>query len=75
MQFCETFKCRLCGREFPLSQLAPPFWDPKVEKPICLRCFEKRPELEFVRRVKRVLQECLQRVKERKQGGDGHELH
>jgi len=66
MEQFEKFQCRLCGRTLPISKISPPFWEPKVEKPVCMDCFNTRPELELARKVKEVLEENLRRIKERK---------
>jgi len=64
----ETFRCKLCGRQLPISKMSPPFWDPQVEKPVCLQCYESRPELELARKVKEAFEESLRRIKERRRG-------
>jgi len=68
--FEETFRCTLCGRELPMSKLSPPFWESRIEKPICVDCYRSRPELELVRKIKETLEDALRRIKEeRRKGG------
>jgi len=71
MEFFEKeFKCRLCGRTLPIEKASPPFWEPNVEKPVCSDCFNKRPELELVRKIRQALEDALRRIKEeRRKGG------
>jgi len=66
MEQFEKFQCRLCGRTLPISKISPPFWEPTVEKPVCIDCFNTRPEFDLARKIKQTLEEALSRIKSEK---------